>query len=197
MNTPAHLIFAAAAFARPGQRMVNAAALAGGLLPDLSLYMMVSWALLVRDIAPRVVFGEMYFSDSWQAVFAVDNSMPLWSLVLILALVVRSAPGIAFAGSGVLHLVFDFSLHHDDARRHLWPVSDWVFHSPVSYWDVRHYGYYAGSAEILICLALSVMLWRRFGGWLARSLIAAGMSMELAPLFMWAMMFERHQSVSR
>lgn len=189
MNTPAHLIFAAAAFARPGQRRVNAAALAGGLLPDLALYLMVGWALNVQDIPARVVFGEMYFSDRWQAVFAVDHSLPLWSLALILALALRSAPGIAFSGSGLLHLIFDFLLHHDDARRQFWPLSDGVFRSPVSYWDPQYYGHLAGSAEILVCLALSVLLWRRFRGWPARGLIAAGMALELSPLVMWWMMF--------
>ncbi|MGQ0564861.1 MAG: cobalamin biosynthesis protein CobQ [Gemmobacter sp.] len=189
MNTPAHLILAAAVFARPDRRGVNAAALAGGLLPDLSLYLMVSWALYVQGHAPRVVFGEMYFSDRWQAVFAVDNSLPLWALALGLALLLRSAAGIAFAGAGVLHLVADFLLHHDDARRQFWPLSDWVFQSPVSYWDGAHYGNIVGPAEILACLALSLLLWRRFAGWPARSLIAAGMALELAPLVVWGLMF--------
>jgi hypothetical protein len=192
MNTPAHLIFAAAAFARPGRRTVNAAALAGGLLPDLSLYLMVSWALYVRGIPARVVFGELYFSESWQAVLAVDHSLPLWSLALILALGLRSAIGVAFAGSGLLHAGIDFLVHHDDARRQLWPLSTWVFRSPVSYWDPQHYGYIAAPVEFLTCLALSVMLWRRFAGWPARGLIVAGMVAELAPAVMFALMFGGH-----
>ena len=189
MNTPAHLIFAAAAFARPGRRAVNAAALAGGLLPDVSLYLLVGWALYVRGTPARVVFGEMYFSDRWQAIFAIDHSLPLWSLALLSALVARSACGVAFAGSGLLHAVVDFLVHHDDARRQIWPLSDWVYRSPISYWDPQHYGYIAAPLEMAVCLALSVLLWRRFAGWPARALIAAGMAMELAPLVMWGLMF--------
>ena len=189
MNTPAHLIFAAAAFARPGQRKVNAAAVAGGLLPDLSLYLLAGFALYVQGIPAQVVFGQLYFSDAWQAVFAIDHSLPLWSLGLLVTLGLRSAAGTAFAGSGLLHAAVDFLLHHDDARRQLWPLSDWMFRSPVSYWDPQHYGYIAAPAEFLACLALSVLLWRRFRGGPARALIAAGMAMELAPAIMFAQMF--------
>ena len=190
MNTPAHLIFGAAAFARPGRRGVNAAALAGGLLPDVALYLMVGWALYVRHIPARVVFGEMYFSDRWQAIFAIDHSLPLWSLAVLLALVLRSAIGIAFAGSGLLHAVVDFLVHHDDARRQLWPLSTWVFRSPVSYWDSRYYGSIVGPLEIAVCAVLAVLLWRRFGGWPARAMIAAGMAMELAPALIFGLMMD-------
>ena len=190
MNTPAHLIFGAAAFARPGRRGVNAAALAGGLLPDVALYLMVGWALYVRHIPARVVFGEMYFSDRWQAIFAIDHSLPLWSLAVLLALVLRSAIGIAFAGSGLLHAVVDFLVHHDDARRQLWPLSTWVFRSPVSYWDSRYYGSIVGPLEIAVCAVLAVLLWRRFGGGPARAMIAAGMAMELAPALIFGLMMD-------
>lgn len=189
MNTPAHLIFAAAAFARPDRRAVNLAALAGGLLPDVPLFLMVGWALYLQGIAPQVVFDQMYFSDRWQAVFAIDHSLPLWSLALILGLALRSAAGIAVAGSGLLHAAIDFCVHHDDARRQLWPLSDWVFHSPVSYWDPQHYGLVAAPVEFLTCLALSVILWRRFRSTAARVLIAMGMVAELAPAVMFALMF--------
>ncbi len=190
MNTPAHLIFAAAAFARPGRRAVNAAALAGGLLPDVPLYLMVGWALYVRGTPPREVFGEMYFSDRWQAIFAIDHSLPLWSLAVLLALVLRSAIGVAFAGSGLLHAVVDFLVHHDDARRQLWPLSTWVFRSPVSYWDSRYYGHIVGPLEIAVCAVLAVLLWRRFSGGPARAMIAAGMAMELAPALIFGLMMD-------
>ena len=189
MNTPAHLIFAAAAFARADRRAVNAAALAGGLLPDVPLFLMVGWALYVQGIAPQVVFGRLYFSDRWQAVFAIDHSLPLWTLALTFGLALRWAPGIAFAGSGLMHAAVDFCVHHDDARRQVWPLSDWVFRSPVSYWDPQHYGLIAAPVEFLTCLVLSVILWRRFAGGPARALIAAGMVAELAPAVMFALMF--------
>lgn len=40
MNTPAHLIIGLAAFGKPGAPRVTAAALAGAMIPDLSLYLL-------------------------------------------------------------------------------------------------------------------------------------------------------------
>jgi hypothetical protein len=189
VNTPAHLIFGAAAFARPNAPAVNAAALFGALLPDLSLYLLTGWSLFVMGIPPRTVFGELYFSPQWQGIFAVDNSIPLWALGLGIGLALRSRVLIAFAGAGLLHLVFDFALHHDDARRHFWPITDFVFTSPVSYWDPRHFGNIFGPLEIAVSLLLCVVLWRRFKGWFARSLIVAAALAEMLPGLMFMMIF--------
>lgn len=189
MNTPAHLVVGLAAFGKPDRPRVTGAALAGSILPDLSLYLMAGWALLVAGIPPRVVFGELYYSDRWQAVFAVDNSLVLWGAGLAAALALRSAPGIALAGAGTLHLALDFLLHHDDARRHFWPLSDWVFASPVSYWDRAHYGNIVGPAEMLLVLGLCLYLLTRFRSLAMRALIVGLAVLELAPGIVWALMF--------
>lgn len=189
MNTPAHLIFGAALFGRAGRRGTTSAAVAGGMLPDLSLYLLAGVSLLVMGVPPAIVFGELYFSPAWQAVFAVDNSIPLWALALALALCFRAALATAFAASGLLHVVLDFLLHHDDARRHFWPLSDYVFVSPVSYWDPAHHGLIVGPIEVAVCLALSVVLWRRFPGWLPRALIVLAMVAEASPAVMFGLMF--------
>ena len=57
MNTPAHLIFGLTAFGKAGRPSVTAAALAGAMLPDLSLYLLVGWHLQVLGTDPQVVFG--------------------------------------------------------------------------------------------------------------------------------------------
>jgi len=159
MNTPAHLIFGMAAFAKAGQPKVTAAAFAGALIPDLSLYLMAGWHLQVLGTSPEVVFGQLYFSDAWQSIFRIDNSM------------------------------FDFLLHHDDGRAHFWPVTNWIFQSPVSYWDGRHYGNIVGPIEILASLVCCVVLWRRFKGIGMRLLIAGLGALEFAPVILFAIMF--------
>ena len=73
MNTPAHLIFGMAAFGNPMRRAVTAAAFAGAVIPDLSLYLLAGWELLIKGTDPNIVFGQMYYSESWQAVFRIDN----------------------------------------------------------------------------------------------------------------------------
>ncbi|EYD71190.1 hypothetical protein [Limimaricola hongkongensis] len=161
MNTPAHLIFGAAAFGRPGHAGVTAAALLGALAPDLSLYLMVAWARFVAEVPARVIFGDYYFSDAWMAVFAIDNSFPLWGALLALALWRRWPVLVAFAGAGLLHLAFDLPLHGADARPMFWPFSDWRFDSPFSYWDNSHHAGIVGPIEAGLSIALTgFMLWR-------------------------------------
>ncbi|MFU1478093.1 cobalamin biosynthesis protein CobQ [Roseovarius sp. C7] len=187
MNTPAHVIFALAAFARPGDRPRNIAAALGGVAPDLSLYLMTG-AAFAMGFTPREVFDRLYFSQLWQSVFAVDNSLVLWGGLLVLCLWRRWQAGAVFAGAAMLHLLFDFALHHDDARPHFWPLSDWVFVSPVSYWDKSHYGGVVGPVETGLVLALSAwLLWRLKGAW-ARAGIALLVLCQMAPLVMWGLM---------
>jgi len=190
MNTPAHLIFGAAAFARPGHQAVTIAALAGALAPDLSLYLMAGWHLFVLGTPPQVVFDELYFSDLWQLIFSIDNSFILWSIGLAVALWRRSPVWIAFAGAGLLHLALDFPLHHDDARAHFWPLTDWKFISPVSYWDRNHYGNIVGPIEMILSLLCLGFLWRKFSTLFPRVLIVAAGLLQVAPVFIWVFVFD-------
>ncbi|GFE63426.1 cobalamin biosynthesis protein CobQ [Litoreibacter roseus] len=190
MNTPAHLIFGAAAFARPNDWKINCAAILGAFAPDASLYAMAGWHLRVLGTPPEVVFRELYYSDAWQSVFAVDNSFFVWGALLALALYFRRSAGIAFAGAGLLHLALDFPLHHDDGRMHFWPVSTWVFESPVSYWDRAHYGDIIGPIEIAVSLLLLGLLWRRFRSAIARGLLLLAACFQIAPVFFWLLVFD-------
>lgn len=189
MNTPAHLIFAAAAFARPGAPTRTWAALCGALAPDLSLYLMATWSLYVMGLAPNFVFDTLYFSDAWQAVFRVDNSFLVWGALLAFLRWRGSAAGAVFAASALLHLAFDLPLHHDDGRPHFWPLSSWVYESPVSYWDRQHYGEVIGLIEMAVCALLLAVLFRRFTSLRSRMVIAAAVAVQLAPAFVWVFVF--------
>jgi hypothetical protein len=189
MNTPTHLIIGAAAFAKPGAPWITVAALTGALFPDLSLYLLAGWHLFVLDVAPRVVFGQLYYSESWQSVFAVDNSFIVWGVLLAIAAALRKPVLIAFTGAAFLHLLFDFPLHNHDARQHFWPVSDWVFISPVSYWDSAHYGNFAGPVEMILSLGLLAILWRRFQDFWIKIALGCVALIQLAPSLIWMIVF--------
>ncbi|WP_272003613.1 cobalamin biosynthesis protein CobQ [Roseovarius sp. ZX-A-9] len=189
MNTPAHLIFAAAAFAKPGAPRRTWAAPAGALAPDLSLYVMSIWALYVQGLDPGHVFGTLYFSDSWQNVFRVDNSFLVWGALLAICWWRGSAVGMVFTASALLHLAFDFPLHHDDGRPHFWPLSDWVFQSPISYWDRGHYGAIIGPLEMAACVLLLIVLFRRFDSLRSRAFIALAATIQILPVFIWVFVF--------
>lgn len=184
MNTPAHLIIGLAAFGKPGRPRVTAAALAGALLPDLSLYAMTAGALALGH-SPRRIFDEFYFSDAWQSVFRIDNSVPLWLVVLGLGLWLRRGWVVALAGAALLHIASDLPLHHDDGRAHFWPFTDWVFASPFSYWDARRGAGWIAPLEVLLVLGLAIWCWRRFAGWPVRAVIAVAVLGELATGGFW------------
>lgn len=168
---------------------MTAGALAGALIPDLSLYVLTGWHLIVLSTPAEVVFGRLYFSDAWQSIFRIDNSMILWVIALASGALVRSPVLIALCGAALLHLGFDFLLHNDDGRAHFWPMSNWVFQSPVSYWDPDHYGNIAGSIETALALLCCGVLWRRFEGRGMRGLIVVLGTIQLAPFVIFSLMF--------
>lgn len=189
MNTPAHLIFGAALFGNRRRPVITAAALGGGFAPDLSLYVLGAVSLYVLQIPPSRVFGELYFSDAWQSVFAIDNSFFVWLLILFVAIRWRSAALRAFASAGLLHLSFDLLLHHDDGRPHFWPVTDWVFESPLSYWDPAHYGNIIGPIEGLTSAAMVIwMVWAFRGAGIRLTMILL-LALEFYSVRQWLVMF--------
>ncbi|WP_420862614.1 cobalamin biosynthesis protein CobQ [Algirhabdus cladophorae] len=188
MNTPAHLIFGLAAFSKKHQMETIFGALIGAMLPDVSLYLMAGVSIFLLDISPQIVFRDLYFSPQWQQVFAVDNSFILWGIGFAFALWGRVPWAIALTGAALLHIALDFPLHMEDARAHFWPLTDWKFISPVSYWDNNHHGALIGGIEMALCAAMAIILWRRFTEIWVRASVAVLMTLELAPVFFWAFM---------
>ena len=74
MNTPAHIIFGAAVFAHTNKPKLTMAAIIGGLIPDLSLYLMVFWSYFFLGNNPDYIFNVQYYSLKWQSIFVIDNS---------------------------------------------------------------------------------------------------------------------------
>ncbi|MDW3183813.1 cobalamin biosynthesis protein CobQ [Roseobacter sp.] len=189
MNTPAHLLIGAAVMGRKSTRPVVWAAIAGALLPDLSLYLLAGSALYIFGIAPPVVFDELYFSSNWQMIFAIDNSFLIWGGLFAVALW-RGAPwAIALTGAGLLHLCFDFPLHHDDGRAHFWPLTGWVFESPLSYWDRDHGAMWLAPVEAVAASLAAITLWQRRFGWGLLVLITLLLLAEIWIVRQWLFFF--------
>lgn len=165
------------------------AALAGALLPDLSLYLLAGISLFILQIPPDVVFDELYFSPAWQTIFGIDNSFLIWGAILGLALWRQAPVWIAFAAAGLIHLATDFAMHNDDARMHLWPLTDWRFESPVSYWDSRHYAAWLVPFTITAAAISAVALFRRYRHWGLRILWAGLFAAELYVARNWLLFF--------
>ncbi len=187
MNTPAHLLIGAAAFGR--HRKLVWAAMAGAMLPDLSLYLMAGVSMNVLGIPPHVVFNELYYSDAWQTVFAIDNSFLVWGALLALAFYSGRGWAIALCAAALLHIALDFPLHHDDGRPHFWPLSNWVFESPVSYWDKGHGASMIGPVELGLAAISVVALWQANLGRVAKAAIVVIMLAECWIVWNWLFVF--------
>ncbi|MDA9865082.1 cobalamin biosynthesis protein CobQ [bacterium] len=189
MNTPAHLIVGTALFAREDRRGTYISALAGSAAPDVSLYVMVAVSIWGMGVPAQTVFREYYYSDAWQSVFAVDNSFVLWGLLLALAVWRGWTRVIAFSGAGLAHLTLDFPLHTHDARQHFWPITDWVFESPFSYWDHSAHAGVIGPFELGISVVLAAVLVRSFRSWRVRIATGVFLVAELFTSSVWRMLF--------
>ena len=198
MNTPTHLLIGAAILAKPSDRTAlqdrslpwrNWAVLAGALMPDLALLLMFAWMRGVEGVSEAALWRDVYWQAGWQRVFAIGNSAPLYVLLLTVAWLARErlfgkVLGI-FALAALIHLAFDLPFHHDDAHRHFWPLSDWRFHSPLSYWNPDQHGDIVGLIETILAVGLIALLWRRFRGnrWVAGSLAVALISYVAVPAY--------------
>ncbi|MFK7995855.1 MAG: hypothetical protein AB8B87_17090 [Granulosicoccus sp.] len=189
MNTTAHLLLGTAAFGRENSRNISIAALLGALVPDVSLYVLCGVSILILGISPQVVFDELYFSNSWQKIFSIDNSFVLWSVFLFIAVKRKQPVLIAFVASALLHVLTDFMMHHDDARAHFWPLSDWRFASPISYWDSAHHAAWVAPLEGLLATICGFVLWRRHTRTVLRVSLVVLLLTELLIIRQWLVFF--------
>ena len=199
MMSQTHILMAAALFARPGRPRQNAALLVGAFMPDAAIYALFVWSKLA-GISERVLWREIYFAEPMLTFTAIGNSLPLYAAFLALGITLTSIrPGngepvlpignpdapfqetwrairnsaiAMFALGAIVHLAGDFPVHAADAHPHLWPLSDWRFHSPVSYWDSNYHGDVFGIVEMLLGVALAVVVFRRFRALWVRALCA-------------------------
>lgn len=136
----------------------------------------VLWAHYVQGATPGEIFRTLYFSDTWQAMFASWHSFPVWGVVAAAAWWLRRPALSAFAASGLLHLAMDFPVHADDPHRHVWPLSGWRFYSPVSYWNPAHHGDVLVPLETALILYLLAFLMRPHRSLAARSALSTALA---------------------
>ena len=211
MNTQTHLLISAFLFAQPDRPKRNLAVLLGAVLPDLSIYLLVIWAK-IWSVPEREIWGDLYWREPWQSLGAISNSIPVYLAGLLICLFfligkrgsgreggrdtgqladARGAELISVActflfASCLVHILFDFPVHTDDAHRHFWPLSDWKFHSPISYWNGNHFGNQVQVVEFVAAMVMIVVLYRRFRSKSVHVvLLLAGLAYFMVPLY-WA-----------
>lgn len=149
MNTPAHVVLNLLCVGRQDATSVIVPVAIGAILPDAPMFVMYFVAKVIWQQSERVIWTQTYNQAGWQNFIDVFNSVPLIVLGLGICWWTHSKLGILLFASMLIHIVGDFPLHHDDAHRHFFPLSNWRFYSPVSYWDPRHHGRLVTSLEQL------------------------------------------------
>jgi hypothetical protein len=190
MNTQTHVIMSAALFGGDVPKRAIVAAI-GGVLPDIPMLLIVI-TLKLSGVPAQRIFEEMYWEKWWQITNGIAHNFWLWGGLLILAIVMRErgSAGVeaidfwslvtVFSGAALLHSGIDFLCHREDAHMSLWPVTNWKFMSPVSYYDPAHYGRWFSLFEAVLGLALSILLLRRFEASLLRIVLAVVMALDVA-----------------
>ncbi len=178
MNTQAHLLIGAALLGRRNMPVRNAAAVAGSLFPDLSMFVMVAWQGWVVGRTGQQIFREDYYSPFWQEVFAISNSLVLFAVLAAVGAWLRRPWLLVFALAALLHVLSDVPLHVDDGHPPFWPFSDWIFESPWSYWDKRYGAGVVAPVEFALASAAAVWLFLRHRNWWLRVGILALLATE-------------------
>ncbi|MGK7943986.1 MAG: hypothetical protein AB4058_05910 [Microcystaceae cyanobacterium] len=165
MNTPSHTIINLVALGRNTSPSLNYAIILGSILPDIAIFWFYFWSKWIKGLPDNYIWSKAYFSPAWQDIFAVPNSFILCGIGLGIASYFQKPWWQFLFLSMILHLICDIAVHHDDAHRHFFPLSNYRFISPLSYWDVRHYGRWVALFELITVVGCSLWLGKQSPWW--------------------------------
>jgi len=164
--TSTHALLSLAVLSKRGERKRNLSVLVGSLLPDLAIFLWAPYQMIVNDVSGDEMWSELYFAAPMQNLIAWFNSIPIYGALALIGFLARSKLWgkllLVFALAALIHIAGDMPVHADDAYRHFWPISDWRFYSPLSYWDVDHHAGWIGKVDVAIALGSIAVLWQRF-----------------------------------
>ncbi len=166
MNSPTHSLLALAVLSKRGETKRNWAVFIGSLLPDLAIYLWFPYQALIKGESGKRIWDELYFEPPMQNLIALFNSIPIYAALAIIGYVARTKLWgkclLFFALAALIHMATDLPVHGHDAYRHFWPISEWRFYSPISYWETDHHAGWVSLVEAVIALGSIAILWRRF-----------------------------------
>ena len=193
MNSPTHSLLAMALLSKRGHTRRNWAVFIGSVIPDIAIYLWYPYQSFIKGESGRRIWNELYFEPPMQNLIALFNSIPIYAVMLLIGFFARGKLWgkclLVFALAALIHMATDLPVHAHDAYRHFWPISDWRFISPFSYYEADHHAGIVSLIELVIALTSIFVLWRRFPkrwvkivlGVLAVLYIALQVVMRLAP----------------
>ncbi|WP_409431996.1 hypothetical protein ACJ3XI_07170 [Litorimonas sp. RW-G-Af-16] len=176
VNSPTHSLIALALLSKRGQTKRNWAVLIGSIIPDIIIYIWAPYQSLVNGVSGAQMWDKLYFEPPMQTAIALVNSIPIYAALAFAGWMGRRKLWgkllLFFALAALIHMETDLPVHGHDAYRHFWPLSDWRFHSPISYWERDLHSTWVSLVEAVIALACIIILWRRFPKLWARTILS-------------------------
>ncbi len=154
MNTPTHIALAVNLFGNSKRPKQTKWIIWGALMPDLPMFLLLGFDL-ARQIPMQEIWDSRYFQDYWQTPLNFTNSIFIYLFILLIAYWRKSPNFMLFAAAALLHILCDLPFHREDGHAHFWPLTDWKFISPVSYWDPNHFGRIFSTIEMLFLTILA------------------------------------------
>ncbi len=185
MITSSHIIYgwatAKASESTPNKARTLAFVI-GSFLPDIPVYIFFFVNTFILGTSQRLMWDVLYFDSAWTPFFTLSHSLLLWPLLLSFAIILKKRFIQYVASAALLHITLDFLVHNDDAYKHFWPLTDWKFMSPISYWDQSHYGQIVGAVDSVVILGLLAWLYTKYNSRKAKIGIPVIMALYVASL---------------
>ena len=166
MQSPTHTLLALALLSKKGDKKRNWAVFLGSIIPDAAIYIWAPYQRFVNGESWQKIWRELYFQEPMQNLIAYFNSIPIYGALAVIGYVMRAKTWgkvlLFFALAALTHMATDLPVHNHDAYRHFWPLSDWRFISPFSYYERDHHAGVVSLIEAAIAVISMVVLWRRF-----------------------------------
>ncbi|MDB9377717.1 hypothetical protein [Nodularia sphaerocarpa] len=158
MNTPSHAILNLVIFNQQLRDQASPAILIGAVLPDIPIFVFYLVMKFVYRLPEKQIWSEVYFQPFWQGIVSTFHSLPLALLGVLIAHFWNWRLIEVGLISMVLHSLLDLPVHNNDAHRHFFPLSNYRFISPVSYWDRNHYGVIAALVVLILVFLATIFL---------------------------------------
>ena len=169
MTTQSHAILNIALLSKRDKPYLHLYAFMGAVLPDLPIFIFFIIESIILKTPQRELWDTVYFTEAWQNFFDIFNSVPLILMLLGSGYYLLNSEKITvFAWSLLIHCGFDLLTHYDDGHHHFYPLSDFAFKSPISYWDDAHHANIFAPIERVVILAASIYLFPRLKTRLAK-----------------------------
>lgn len=166
MNSPTHSLLALALLSKQGHTKRNWAIFIGSFIPDIAIYIWAPYQKFVNGVNGTEMWEKLYFEAPMQNLIAYLNSFPIYGVSAIIGYLGKSKTWgkllFMFSVAALIHLATDMPVHGHDAYRHFWPISDWRFYSPLSYYETDLHGQWVGLFEMFIAFISIYILWKRF-----------------------------------